>query len=142
TGQAAAAEGPENVTLPAISGTVKIGSSVKASNGKWSSSSPTTLTYAYQWLRCDAAGEECSKIAGAVFHAYKLKPEDYAHTLRVTVTAADSGGSSSATSKHTVLVPPAKPARKVAPKITGIPQEGKVLTTGTGEWKGTPPFTF
>ena len=51
------------------------------------------VAYAYRWQRCDAAGEECAEIGGAVASTYALRPGDAGHRVRALVTASDGGGS-------------------------------------------------
>ena len=53
---------PANTAPPAISGSVVEGQTLSASSGTWTDS-PTS--YAYQWEDCNAAGRDCSEIAGA-----------------------------------------------------------------------------
>ena len=104
---------PVNVGLPAISGTVTVGSSLTASNGSWNGS-PTS--FAYAWSRCDTSGNNCSAIPGATLVSYVLQQADVGSTLRVTVTATNAGGSASSASSATAVVP-AVPV----PPATGCP---------------------
>jgi hypothetical protein len=54
---------PSDSSAPSITGTVQIGQTLTASAGTWIGyPSPS---YAYQWERCDDAGDGCSPIAGA-----------------------------------------------------------------------------
>ena len=53
---------PVNVSLPAISGIPKDGSTLKASKGSWTGLAP--ITGSYQWLRCNASGGECVTESG------------------------------------------------------------------------------
>jgi hypothetical protein len=84
---------PVNVTLPAISGTARVGSTLSASPGTWTES-PTS--YAYKWLRCDTLGTNCTGISGANEAAYTLTPADVGSTVRVRVIASNSVGNSAA----------------------------------------------
>jgi chitodextrinase len=92
---------PSNATPPAISGTAQVGHPLSASQGSWTAS-PTG--YAFQWLRCDSAGAGCSSISGATSSPYTPTSADAGRTMRVTVTASNSGGSTSATSGQTAVV--------------------------------------
>lgn len=92
---------PANTALPAISGTVKQGQTLTASNGSWSNS-PTS--YAYQWRRCDSSGNGCSSISAASSSTRLLRAADVGSTIRVIVTASNAYGSASATSAQTVAV--------------------------------------
>jgi hypothetical protein len=51
------------------------------------------VAYAYRWQRCDAAGESCAQIGGAVAGTYALRPGDGGHRVRAIVSASDGGGS-------------------------------------------------
>lgn len=59
------------------------------------------LTYEYQWKRC---GETCTEIGGATKSSYTPVAEDWGKTLKVTVTATDVNGKTSATSAATSTV--------------------------------------
>jgi hypothetical protein len=51
------------------------------------------VTYSYRWQRCDAGGESCGEIGGAVEPTYELRPGDAGHRIRAVVGASDGGGS-------------------------------------------------
>ena len=46
-----------NKVAPAITGTAKDGQTLTAENGTWEGT--PTITYSYQWQRCNGAGEAC-----------------------------------------------------------------------------------
>ena len=77
-----------NTVPPTISGTATQGQLLSTSNGSWTFDEDY-LTYAYQWLRCDAAGANCVDIGGATSANYLLTLADVAHTLRSQVTATE-----------------------------------------------------
>jgi hypothetical protein len=85
---------PVNTIAPALSSTAALKSWVSTSNGLWTSSSPMTFTY--QWLRCDAAGRNCTAIAGAVYSRYRPDATSKGDRLRAQVTAQNASASSSA----------------------------------------------
>ena len=93
---------PTNTTPPAINGPTMVGKTLKTSNGSWAGSSPMTFTY--QWRRCDASGGACIAITGATSNRYQLTSADAGRTMRVTVTATNSVGFSSATSAATAVI--------------------------------------
>jgi thermitase len=92
---------PVNTGLPVIAGTAQQGQTLTASTGTWTG---TTLSYAYQWRRCDSTGANCAAIAGATASTYTLTSADVGSTLRVDVTASNGAGSAVATSPATPLV--------------------------------------
>ncbi len=96
---------PSNTQPPAVSGTPEIGKELTTTNGTWTSS--TTLTFTYQWRRCDKTGGSCANISNATDNTYKVQGEDGDNTLRAVVTAKNSDGSGSATSVPTAVVPAA-----------------------------------
>ncbi len=91
---------PVNTALPQISGTTTEGQTLTTSNGSWSNS-PTS--YTYQWQDCDSSGGNCTNISGATSGSYTLASGDVNHTIRAVVTAANSGGSASASSQTGVV---------------------------------------
>ena len=138
---AAAAAAPVNTSRPSISGTTRDGSTLTASDGRWSNG-PTS--FAYQWLRCGAEGANCGAIPGASSKRYTLTTSDVGHRIRVQVTASNSSGSSNATSGATGVIRAvgSQPHNTAAPTITGNPRDGETLTAGTGTWTGTAPITY
>jgi hypothetical protein len=96
--------GPQNTAKPAISGTVVVGQTLTASNGTWTSPNGSPITYTYQWQRCNAQGQSCQPIQGAVQQSYTLQQADVGSTLVVTVTATNNQGSQAATSNATGVV--------------------------------------
>lgn len=93
---------PKVGAMPRISGKPKLGGKLRATTGTWNG--PPT-GYAYQWLRCNAGGGSCSRIAGATTSGYTVAKRDAGHRLRVLVTASDAAGQASAESAATKLVP-------------------------------------
>jgi hypothetical protein len=112
---------PTNSAVPTISGTVKAGQTLTASAGTWKSSA--SVSYAYQWRRCDGSGNNCSTIGGATSNRYELTSADVGHTIRVVVTARNVDGASSATSIQTAAVASSGPAgaTKEANGRTSVP---------------------
>ncbi len=129
---------PVNTALPAISGTAQQGNTFTGSTGSWSNS-PTS--YAYQWQRCDSAGAACVTVAGATSSPYVLTSSDVGKTLRVAVTAANAGGSTSAVSAASAIVaaaPVSKPVNTALPAISGTAQQGSTFTASNGSWSNSP----
>ena len=88
---------PRNTSLPTISGTAEVGETVVASSGSWSGGRP--LSFSYQWGRCASDGRACSAIFGATGTTYVVGVADDGRTLRVRVTAQNTSGSATATSR-------------------------------------------
>ena len=98
------AQAPSNSSAPVVSGTAQAGQTLSASTGTWAGTQP--ISYAYQWRRCTSGGAPCVSIAGATNASYQLDSLDVGATLRVVVTASNSGGSSTAISGGTDVVAP------------------------------------
>jgi hypothetical protein len=132
---------PANTTPPAISGTPQQGQTLTATTGQWSGDQP--ITYAFQWLRCDATGGNCIAIGGANGQTYTVTGDDVGHRLRVQVTATNADGSSQALSDPTAVVSSvAAPASTAEPSVAGTPQVGQTLTASNGTWTGQAPITY
>lgn len=87
---------PVNTAAPTIAGTTVVGQKLKAHAGSWS---PAATTYTYVWQRCSTSGNSCVTIATtanttSTASPYILTSADQGHTIRVTVTATNSAGSS------------------------------------------------
>ncbi|MGH2854953.1 MAG: hypothetical protein ACRDLF_12270 [Solirubrobacteraceae bacterium] len=92
---------PVDTVAPTLTGTPIRGQALSVSQGSWSNG-PTS--FAYRWQRCDAAGNGCATLGGATGAAHILTQGDVGRTLRAIVTAANAGGSSSATSTASPVV--------------------------------------
>jgi alpha-tubulin suppressor-like RCC1 family protein len=136
-----AASPPESTAVPTISGTAREGQMLSASTGSWTGT--PTISYAYEWQRCDGSGEGCSDIAGATSATYAIGLGAEGETLRVVVTASNAGGSVSATSSATIAVgPPAPPSNTAAPTISGVANDGQTLIANLGSWEGAAPMSY
>ncbi len=93
---AAVTTGPVNTAAPVLSGTATLKSWIFVSTGTWTSGTP--ISYAYQWLRCDTAGNACTTITGAVSSRYNPGSTSKGYRLRARVTATTSSGSTAALS--------------------------------------------
>ena len=80
---------PLNLHVPALTGTAIAGQRLTETHGLWTGS-PTS--YAYQWLRCAAAGYGCLAIPGATARSYLITQADDGHRIRVQETARNAHG--------------------------------------------------
>jgi len=87
---------PDQITAgkPKISGTAKVGKTLKAIPGTWG---PGTVKLTYRWYHAGRA------ISGATGTTYKPKKVDKGHTVSVKVTGTRSGFKS-ASAKASVKV--------------------------------------
>jgi fibronectin type 3 domain-containing protein len=137
-----AAPGPVSNGRPAIAGTLQQGAKLTATAGTWSGSG--TITYAYQWYRCDASGAHCSSIHGSTKGTYTQVATDVGHTIALTVKATDATGTTAAYSSLAGLVAAktATLASTAQPTLAGTASVGQALTVTPGTWSGTPSTTF
>jgi hypothetical protein len=92
TGIAAVTGSPPTSTRPpTIAGPARQRRTLTARSGSWSNG---PILYSYQWQDCDKQGNRCAPIFGAAKQTYALHPADVGHTIRVAVTATNSGGPS------------------------------------------------
>ena len=130
---------PAATSAPTILGSSLAGVTLSATGGTWTGVSISS--YAYQWKRCDIGGNSCVGLAGATQTTYKLGSADVGATIRVSVTATNKNGSTTAISKQTaVIAPPPSgvPTNTALPQVTGTAQVGQTLHASTGTWTGSP----
>jgi hypothetical protein len=128
------------VVLPAITGTPADYQTLTADAGTWTGT--PTVNYAYQWQQCDAAGGGCVDLPGETSSSLVLTGSQVGSTVRVTVTAANTAGSASATSLASPVIAPSPPANTALPTIAGTATEGQTLNGAVGSWSGTPVIGF
>ena len=113
---------------PTVSGTLAVGSTLKAKPGKWTAK--TKLSY--QWLR------DGERIGKATKTSYKLTAADAGAQLSVVVTGKRPGYQTVAvTSPATARV-----AKPVTPRIQGQVAVGVTLTAVPGNWPAGTQFSY
>jgi hypothetical protein len=140
---AAAVPGPVNTTPPSVSGTPQQGQRLGAVPGIWTGTG--TVSYAYQWYRCDATGAHCKSVHGATGVGYRLGAADAGALIGLTVKATDSTGTTSAYASLAGPIAAASSALHSAapPKITGGSAVGVAATVDNGAWNAKPAsFTY
>jgi hypothetical protein len=130
--------GPRSSAAPTVTGSAVQGTQLTATAGTWSGSG--TITYAYQWYRCDVGGAHCSSIHGATAGKYRLVPQDVSHTIGLAVTAIDTAGKASAYASllGPVAAPGASLIATAQPTISGTIAISKTLSVSTGNWSPEP----
>jgi hypothetical protein len=93
---------PSSTTSPSISGTATQGQTLTATTGSWTGTQP--IAYGYRWRRCDSSGSSCTALTSATTQTYALTSADVGSTMRVDVTASNTGGSAIATSGASPVV--------------------------------------
>ena len=127
---------PVNTGPPTISGTATVGQTLTGSAGLWSGS---PSSYAFAWLRCDAGGNNCTTTKTATSSTpssiYLLAAADENHTIKLSVVATSSVGSSpAALSNPTATVTAGEPLNTGAPSLSGTTTVGQTLTGNVGAW--------
>lgn len=128
---------PVNTSLPSFTGEAEVSKTLTAGEGVWTGGG---IAFSYHWRRCDVNGNNCSNIAGAAAEAKTYVPTDEdasVHTLRVAVTATNSGGSATALSPATEVIRRVAPVNAALPEVTGQATQGQSLATSNGTWTGT-----
>ena len=134
---AAIGSGPTNHTAPAVIGIARAGQQLNSTTGTWAGQG--TVTYTYQWDRCDPLGNGCVVVSSARLPTYTLAAADVGKTIALTVTAKDSAGTSIAAASLLGPIAPASGLASIArPLITGTAAVGSTLTVSAGTWTTTP----
>ncbi|WP_229067675.1 hypothetical protein [Actinoplanes sp. DH11] len=120
------ATGLKLTKAPAISGTVRVGSTVRVVTGTWS---PAATGYAYQWTSGGVA------IKGATGSSYAIPAGQRGKRLGVTVTAKRANRLNSPAASAGVSVGwGVAPKATRLPTITGTAKAGKTLKVTVGAW--------
>ena len=138
---AADTEPPSATADPAVAapdGAVD-GRVLQGARGSWSGAGPQT--YAYQWLRCDGAGEACQALPGETLSQYTPRAADVGGRVRLRVSATNRFGTGEATSAPTAVIAPAPPARTADPQVAGTARDGQILAGSPGAFSGTAPIS-
>lgn len=115
---------PVNTAPPTISGTVQEGQTLTSTTGTWTGAG--TISYGYQWQRCNATGGGCGNEGGQTHPTFVVQNADVGSTVRVVVTAQNSGGTTTSTSVPTAVVK----AAAVAPPTGCTTSGGTVAIAG------------
>ena len=135
-------EAPVNSAVPTISGEARDGEPLTGGHGSWTGAA--NIIYSYQWKRCNTSGGSCSPITGATESDYSQSTADIGSTLRLTVTAGNGGGQTTATSAATAVVAtPYGPTNIVAPSFPFLETGtyGQPITIQQGSWTGDPTLS-
>jgi hypothetical protein len=137
---------PTLSTAPAITGTVKVGSTLTASTGTWTGFPVPTYTYA--WYRCTSAGAAtssepagCTAIDGATAATYAATADDYGIYLRAKITSTNDLSAVGTYTAATAVVAGAAPLVSTAATVTGTATVQSALTAVDGTWAGAPAVT-
>ena len=127
---------PTSSVAPTVTGSVRQGQVLTASPGTWTGTG--TITYTYQWKRCDTAGQACADASSVIAqNTITLAAADVGKTIRAVVIATTGAGSASATSAPSPIVLSTNaPALTTLPSVSGVAREGDTLTATAGTWAG------
>jgi CHRD domain len=125
------ATSPVNTSLPMITGSLLVGQTIQASTGAWTGL--TSNGFGYQWSRCNTDGTSCASISGATGQSYGLGQIDLGTGIRVSVTATNHKGSTTAVSNSSLI------ARSVVltARFSGELRAGQETTRPRGTSSGT-----
>jgi hypothetical protein len=122
---------PYNTAAPAITGTVKVGSTQTATTGTWSN---TPTSYSYQWQK-SADGISWINISGETAATY-VPTFDIAN-LQIRIVVSGINAVDTATVTSAVIQSFLPPQATVVPAISGTSTVGQTLTSSAGTWPST-----
>ena len=115
-----------NVTVPAVTGTPKVGQVLTATAGTWN---PSDAGRAFQWV---VGGVDA---AGATTATYTPVAADVGKAVSVRVTASKAGyADASVGSAATAVVAAGTLVNVTVPTVSGTAKVGQVLTATAGTW--------
>jgi hypothetical protein len=113
---------PVNTASPTISGAAQLGATLTANPGNWTG--PGSITFSWQWSRCNQFGDKCGFVNGATNQTYPLTSADVGHAMRVRVGARNQFGQTFATSAPTAAVSGSANGCPIGTKVASITQVG------------------
>jgi hypothetical protein len=125
-----------NVQLPVTRGYLVVGQVLDASDGVWSSSYTTNLSY--RWQR--VCSGNTSTITGALTPTYTIVEDDIGCSVLVQVTGSTLLGSAVAVSPSRGLVTIV--GNTVTPVVSGALRVGGTLSVSSGTWIGSPTLAY
>src|SRR5262245_1418455 len=93
---------PVNAQPPTVAGTPAQGQTLRVQPGTWNGAQPITFTF--NWLRCDTAGNNCIQQPGFTDDSYVVREGDVGKTVRARVNARNSRGEGSRLTAQTAAV--------------------------------------
>jgi hypothetical protein len=120
------ASAPSSLISPLITGNATQGQTLTETHGTWAGS-PTS--YGYQWEDCESSITNCVPITGGTAQTYTLTAIDVGQSIRLMVSAANAGGSATATSQPTATVQPTttvEPTAPLTPRATCLGPTGQL----------------
>ncbi len=112
---------------PTISGTPQQGQTLTVTHAAWASATPLTAI-ADQWEQCDLFGGGCQPIPGQTGTTYTLTPGDVGHTIAVSETASNIGGTSTAVVSSATAPVTATSATSVVAFSSNPPKTNQTVT--------------
>lgn len=133
------ASAPVNTAAPTANGTPAVAGTLTATTGTWTSA--TTPSYAYQWQKSPdgTGGWTGATGAGNGTSSYTIASADAGQYLRVQVTVTNAGGSGTAASAATAMVPPYNSA---VPTICAGPAVAVACSATNGTWAGASTYAY
>lgn len=122
-----------SASVPKISGTAKVGQTLRVIRGAWK---PSLITFTYTWYRNGSA------IFGSNWTSYKVKATDVGKTLRVKVTARKPGYRTVSYLSHVTATVQRGTLATGTVKVNGTRKVGRTLTASTAKWTSGATFHY
>ncbi|MCK6079029.1 carboxypeptidase regulatory-like domain-containing protein [Microbacterium sp. EYE_5] len=121
-----------DAATPTISGEAKVGSTLSAATGTWTTGS----TLSYQW----SVGGEI--MAGATSSTFVVPASAVGKTITVTVTGSLGGYQTDSRTSGATATVPSQPLAAGTPSISGEVRVGSTLTAQPGSWTPGTQFAY
>ena len=119
-------------TKPVVSGTAKIGSTLKASAPVWNE---TGVTTSYRWYATYPGTTYAYSIPGAVKSSYKVTGTWAGYKISVKVTGKKANFSTTTVASALTKTVPYLKVTAATPKLSGTFEVGKTVKASAGSWK-------